>query len=185
MERKDEFDDENVKQGVIDYFIAKLNKEEIDKIICLPSFTVDDVAFTKTEMSIFDGYSLKWNNDSDGYNRLAFIEVKERSKEWGDPLIEFKKIDKWLEHYDKWKKFYYLNLLPSGLWCLPVHNLKLWKWKDCLEDVEIDGVSVFSFDRTTPRKGGEILKSDRNKMSLTVDKKHWIKLEDYRRNSSE
>lgn len=185
MERKDEFDDENVKQGVIDYFIAKLNKEYVDKFICLPSFTVDDVAFTKDEMSIFDGYSLRWNVKDDCYNRYAFIEVKERGKEYGDPLIEFKKIYKWLEHYDKWKKFYYINLFPSGLWCLPVHNLELWKWADDLREVEIDGVNAFSFDRNAPRKGGVILPSDRGKWALTVDKKHWIEMKDYRRNCGE
>jgi len=184
MSRKDEFDDEKVKQGVIDYFIARLNGQEIEKFTCYSSFEQDDDKFCEGKMSIFDGYCLR-KKDEDTYYRHCFIEVKERFEEYGNPLIEFKKIDKWLEHYDKWKKFYYLNLLPSGLWCLPVHNLKLWKWKDCLQDVEIDGVDVFSFNRNAPRKGGEILKSDRNKMSLTVDKKHWIKCDDFRRNDDE
>lgn len=185
MERKDEFDDNDVKQGVIDYFIAKLNKEYVDKYICLPSFTVDDEAFTKTEMSIFDGYSLRWNVKDDCYNRFAFIEVKERDKEYNNPLIEFKKIYKWLEHYDKWKKFYYINLLPSGLWCLPVHDLELWKWADDLREVEISGVEAFSFDRNAPRKGGVILPSDRGKWALTVNKEHWIEMKDFRRNCGE
>lgn len=185
MERKDEFDDDNVKQGVIDFFIAKLNKEQIDKFICLPSFTVDDKAFTKDQFSIFDGYSLKWNSSDDCYNRYGLIEFKERFREFDSPLVEFKKIYKWLEHYDQWKRFYYLNLMPSGLWCLPVHKLELWKWKDGLHNVEIDGVEVFSFDRNAPRKGGEVLGSDKGKMSLIVDKKHWIRFDDYRRNTSE
>ncbi len=185
MNRKDEFDDDKVKKGVIDYFIARLNGKEIEKYICVSSFEQDDRSFCKGRMSVFDGYCLEKIVDEDAYYRHCLIEVKERFKEYDNPLIEFKKIDKWLEHYDKWKEFYYLNLLPSGLWCLPVHNLGLLDWKDNLHEIKMDGISPYNFDRNAPRKGGEVLKSDRNKMALIVDKKYWIKCDDFRRNDDE
>lgn len=185
MDRKDEFDDASIKQKVIDYFIAKLNKKFVDEIICYSSFEQDDKAFCKGDYSVFDGYVVEVPEGADFCYRFAFMEFKERFEEYDSPLIEYKKIYKWLEHYDNWKRFYYLNLLPSGLWCLPVHNLKLWQWKDDLDAVEIDGIKPFSFDRNKPRLGGKSLGSDINKKALIVDKKHWILMEDFRRNGDE
>ena len=177
MVRKDEFDDNDVKKQVIDYFIALHNKKYVDEFICLDSYYSDDKDFGG-QFSPFDGFMLINNN------RYAFIEVKERSEEWEDPLIEFKKIDRWLANKDKWNKFYYLNLMPSGLWVLAVHKLDLESFAT-LYDVVMDGVKIKSFNRNKERLGGVRLKSDYGKYSLCVNKKYWVKLDKFRRNNDE
>jgi hypothetical protein len=208
MKRKSEFSDTPFNKAVKERCQEFFCESKEGSVVIFDSFLMDDERFKANKYSTFDGYIVyqvnnigneTFRRDGNYYERFAFLEIKERRKDFKELLIEFEKIEPWVEHREKWKEFFYVSSQSSGLYLLDVRELfNTLGLKDDLgnlfevfyqdgkrlfngeiKDIQYGDLgeqifTCFDFDRKRPREGSiKRLASDDGKSGMFVDKEYW------------